>query len=219
MYVNPVSAPCRAVQMTAKAANIQLETKIIYLHLGQNKTEEFRKINPEEKVPALDDNGFKLWESRAIMAYLVDTYAPGNAVYPRDVKKRAVIDRILFTDIDVISKSVHAFLMPQLREGKPADREKSAEVEKALDYLENVLQTDKFLTGTEVTIADISIMASLSMLELKDWEFQRWPKVDSWRGKMKALKYYDEVNKQPFEEFREMMKETLKEAVQERLDE
>ena len=72
LYYMSLSAPCRAVILTAKLAGVELNLKIVNLMTGEQMKPEFLKLNPQHAVPTLDDNGFIITESRAICAYLVN---------------------------------------------------------------------------------------------------------------------------------------------------
>jgi glutathione S-transferase len=213
LYYASISAPCRAVLMAAKAANIALELKTLNLMAKEQLGEEFIKINPEHTVPTLVDQELHLWESRAILTYLVDKYAPGHSIYPKSLEIRARIDRLLFRDISFVFHHIGAFVYPQLLQQQPPDADKQQEVEKVFDYLESSL-TEQFFVGNTVTLADISILASLSMLQANDWKFERWSKVNEWRNRMKHTAHYDEVYK-PWEDFLLSMKQRHQDQDQE----
>ena len=55
---------------------------------GVVNTPEYRKMNPMGLVPTIDDDGFVLWESHAIVRYLAAKHAAGM-LWPSDVKQRA----------------------------------------------------------------------------------------------------------------------------------
>lgn len=47
-------------------------------------------------MPTLvDDDGFAIWDSHAIITYLVAKYAKNDALYPQDLKKKAIVDQRL----------------------------------------------------------------------------------------------------------------------------
>jgi glutathione S-transferase len=200
LYIFSLSAPCRAVLMAAKAANIALDIEHVDLLKGEQNSSDFLKLNPDHTVPTLDDHGFHLWESRAIMIYLVDKYANGHEIYPKDLVHRAQINRYLFYDVSSIDGHIGKFVRPQAFQQQPADAAQQQEVEKAMDYLDEKLKEKKYLVGEKPTIADFSIVASTSMLELVDWQFDRWNNVHEWRQRIKELPFYEEVNK-PLHEF------------------
>jgi glutathione S-transferase len=49
---------------------------------GETQTEEFRRLNPREKIPVLQDGGLVLAESAAIVTYLAETYGAGTELIP-----------------------------------------------------------------------------------------------------------------------------------------
>lgn len=50
----------------------------------------------------LDDDGFSIWDSHAINAYLVSKYAKNDSLYPKDVKKQAIVNQRLHFDSGVV---------------------------------------------------------------------------------------------------------------------
>lgn len=105
LYVDYMSAPCRSVLMLCKEMNMKIKLCETLLMKGENMSPEFIKKNPQHSLPTLDDNGKILWESHAIMTYLVSRY--GNEqqqqrLYSRNVYKRAVIDQRILFDTGVL---------------------------------------------------------------------------------------------------------------------
>ncbi|CAL1265901.1 unnamed protein product [Larinioides sclopetarius] len=152
--------------MTAKYLGIDVNQKLVKLVAGEQLKPEYLKMNPQHCVPTIDDNGFYLWESRAILAYLANKYAPDSPVYPKDPKERAIVDRMLYFDIGTVFMAVREYLLPQLFKGQPADPEKAEAFKKTLDLLEGFLSKTAYVAGDHVTLADFSIIATLSFPEV-----------------------------------------------------
>lgn len=98
LYYTSGSPPSRAVLMMIRILGLEVEVKKVDLMKGEQNSPEFLKINPMHQVPALVDGDFIVTESRAILAYLVNSTKPGSNWYPSDAKTRAVIDQLLFFD-------------------------------------------------------------------------------------------------------------------------
>jgi glutathione S-transferase len=59
---------------------------------GRTATPEYRAMSPLGLVPALQDDGFSMFESNAILRYLCRAYAPETALYPREARARATVE-------------------------------------------------------------------------------------------------------------------------------
>ena len=74
---------------------------------------KFLQINPIHSIPTIVDDGFALWESRAILRYLCNKYAPDSTLYPKEPQKRAIVDRWLDFDMS-LDKSLKQALVCHL---------------------------------------------------------------------------------------------------------
>lgn len=108
------SPPSRAVLMTFR--NLGLEVEIVHINLLEREqlSPDFVKINSLHQVPVLVDGDFVLSESRAIQAYLVNSYKPGGTLYPNDAKGRAVVDQLLYFDATVVFTALKSSLVRKI---------------------------------------------------------------------------------------------------------
>jgi len=142
-----------------------LEVKDTDLRKGEHLTPEYLKINPHHSIPALVDEDLTLTESRAILAYLVNKYSPDNSLYPLDFKKRAKIDQALYFDGSSLWAAFGVMVLPTLKLGMKFNPELAQLVDDRLNLLDNDLSKTQFLAGDELTIADLSTLASYTTIE------------------------------------------------------
>lgn len=60
------------------------------------------QLNPQHTIPTIDHHGLVLWESRAIMTYLVSAYANEDTLYPKDIRVRALVDQRIQFDLGTL---------------------------------------------------------------------------------------------------------------------
>ncbi|XP_013101403.2 glutathione S-transferase 2-like [Stomoxys calcitrans] len=181
-YYHPLSAPCRAVIMTAKALNIELNKKFLdLLNAGEHLKPQFLQINPQHCVPTLVDGDLKLWESRAIMVYLVEKYGKDDdPLYPKCPKKRALVNQRLYFDMGTLYTAFGAYFYSQIYGKKPADAELLKKVENALEFLNIFLAESKYVAGDTMTLADLSILATAVTMEVASIDLSKFEHVNRW---------------------------------------
>ena len=96
LYAAPQSSPSRFLVSIFKQLEIEFEYINVDIYKGEQKAPEYLGINPNGKVPVINDDGFILFESWAIARYILLNKAPENTIYPKDdIKKRAQIDMLV----------------------------------------------------------------------------------------------------------------------------
>jgi glutathione S-transferase len=74
-------------------------------------------MNPQHTVPTLvDDDGFTIWDSPAFLFYLVAKSAKHDSLYPKDLKKRAIIDQRLHFESGVVFATLRNIAVGALTE-------------------------------------------------------------------------------------------------------
>lgn len=222
LYYTPGSPHCRAVLMCVAALELEVElTKLDMYQKYEHKKPWFVNMNPQHTVPTINDNGFILWESRAILAYLVNKYAgeePGKrSLYPTEPESRANVDRLLYFDNGTLYKNIVDYFHPQLMSGEEADERKANALKQSLDYIDIFLEKTNYCAGEQLTIADFSILASVTQLEGMDYRITSYPNhgtgnglplttypnLCKWVQRMKKeLPYYEKCNSAGIQQFR-----------------
>lgn len=154
-----------------------------------------------------EEDGFTLWESRAILKYLVDKVSPGHTLYPTDLKTRSTIDRWLYFDIGTLYPAISPILYPVLMQGAPIDETKVPALKDKLKILDDALEGKKYLVTDDRTIADIALLATVTTLEILDeLDVSEFANIKAWADGLKEeLPYYNEVNQAGLDALKEFM--------------
>ncbi|RWS30476.1 glutathione S-transferase 1: isoform D-like protein [Leptotrombidium deliense] len=208
LYYIPDSPNCRPVLMTAKHLKVPLNLKIVKLWEGEHMKPEYEKLNPQKCVPTLVDDGFVLGESRAIISYLANKYAPDSDIYPKCPKQRAVVDRMLYFDIGSLMKSIWDWIAPQGFEKKPPNADLEKAFVKHLNILnDRFLKEHKYVAGDHLTIADFAILSSVTTLFSLDYDLSKYANITSWLDRLeKQLPFWKEHVTEPVHEFKNWIK-------------
>jgi glutathione S-transferase len=161
VYGHPMSTCTRKVLATLAEKGHEAEFVLVDLAKGENKQPAHLARHPFGVVPAFEDDGFKLIESRAIIRYL-DERLPGPSLTPKDIKDRARMEQYISIEQSYFSSGVLKIFL-NLVFGKMAGREPDmaaveqgkSEVARTLDIVEKDLGKREFLSGSTFSLADI----------------------------------------------------------------
>jgi glutathione S-transferase len=167
LYTFPPSTNSRKVRIALIEKGMEFERVNVDLTKREQKNPEYLKIHPFGQVPALDDEGFVLYDSTVINEYLEDEY-PYPSLMPSDSEGRARA-RLLedFRDSHFNPYCVHIIFEMRKPEGeRDAQRidNAKAQISASFDRLESELQGKEYLAGT-FSLADIAFMANLDFLD------------------------------------------------------
>ena len=131
---------------------------------GRNRDPDYLAMNPNGRVPTLQDGDFVLWESNSIMRYLVLAYGKGSPIYPQAPKRRAGVDRWLDWTLSTLQPVDRPVFWALVR--TPAKQRDMAAIQKDADaeavqwrIVDNQLATRRFIEGDDFTLADIALGA------------------------------------------------------------
>jgi glutathione S-transferase len=194
LFFHPMSGNSRRVLLVAAHLDIALERVVVDLTTGEQRGAPHVARNPNGRVPVLDDNGFVLWESRAIMAYLADL-TPGQTVLPTDARGRADVTRWLFWCAQHMAPAVTILVLENFVKkvtGRgPADPAEIARGEALLAQHATVL--DEHLAGKtwvaqdRLTLADFSIASSFALAGPAQLPISKYEHLRAWLGRVQAL--------------------------------
>ncbi|KAG2123007.1 glutathione S-transferase [Suillus cothurnatus] len=163
LYGFSSSAYTRLVALVCKEKNIPYELIIVDFAKGEHKQPAFTAIQPFEEVPYIDDEGFILYESRAIARYLVKKYPnQGTPLIPSDLKAEALFEQAASVEAFNFTPFVTLIIAEKVfkpRRSLQPDEERVSEqlanLQPKLDAYDLILSKQKYLAGDSVTLADL----------------------------------------------------------------
>lgn len=186
VYLDPCTINCRKVLAGLELLNTKFELRHIDYFKGEQKDPSYTKINPFATVPAAVDDDLVLTESNAILQYAADL-GPETPAYPKDLKKRANVNRWLLWETSSWFPSCYIFLVENvvkpLLSSEPDQSIIDAETpkwNKLAQALDDQLSKTKFLTGNEVTIADIAVASPMHLHGASKLPLDKYPNLKRW---------------------------------------
>ena len=177
-------ARTRAFRALWIAKEIGLDYEHVPIEIGEAgaRKAEYLAVNPNGRLPAIEDDGFVLWESLAITLYLAKKHSTGR-LYPAALQDEARCWQWSLWALNEVDRGVNIWSLHAVRL-PPADRDpqKLAEALKVIAgpfrVLDAALAERPYLLGDEFTVADLNVAAVIS--RAIDMDLSATPRLGAW---------------------------------------
>lgn len=183
VYGHPMSTCTRKVLTTLVETNTPYESISLDFAKGEHKSPEHLARQPFGKMPALEDDGFWLYESRAMARYVNDK--AGGKLVPSDLKSRAMMDQWTSVEYSYFTGPTMKFVFQHVFQ-RPQDPAALAAAQTELDHtlpiLDAHLAKHDYFAGAEFSLADIGYAPYVEyamMTPLKE-TFAKYPHFSAW---------------------------------------
>lgn len=152
---------------------------------GDTAAESYKNINPNGRIPTIDDDGFVLFESMAINLYLARKH--GGPLAGKDIQEDALMNMWSYwvmTEVEKHGLTVlfHSAMLPEDQRKPELVAAAVQDLRRPLAVLEQHLATRDFLVGDRFTVADLNVSAVMTYLRPAKDLLASLPKVSAWMG-------------------------------------
>lgn len=166
--------------------------------LGESRTPEFLRLNPNGHIPVLQDGDLTLWESLAINLYLARRYDKG--LWPKTVEDEGRVFQWSVWAMTELEEPLltallnRAFLPEAQRDANKAD-DAAERFKKPLGVLDGALGGKQYLLGDTFTVADLNAASVLSWAPLAGLDLGPAPRAQAWLGRCTGRPAFDRALK------------------------
>ena len=156
---------------------------------GGLDTPEYGRLNPNRRVPTLEDEDVVVWESNACVRYLAARYGAGR-LWPEDVRRRARADMWMDWQVSTLLPDMTVVFWglirtPEAERDYPAIAAAAERLGATWRILEQHLNDRRYVTGDVLTMADIPLGASCYRYYGLPIERPHLPNVERWYARLK----------------------------------
>lgn len=192
VYGDIQSGNCYKIKLLMSLLDVEHEWLPVDILAGETHTEEFKRLNPNTRIPVLVlPGGEVLVESNAILNYLADgsVYLPADRYARAQVLQWQFFEQYSHEPFIATARYINKYL------GLPEDRRaeyegKQAGGHKALSIMEQQLQKSSFLVGDSPTIADISLYAYTHVAHEGGFDLSGYAAIGSWMARIRQHEKY-----------------------------
>jgi len=147
------------------------------------KEPAYVKLNPNARVPTIDDDGYVLWESAAINLYLAEKYK--SALWPADLKGRGRVYQwgfFIANDVEpsMITVMQHRVMFPPEKRNPTLADEADAKLQPRLKVLDDFLKNQKYFGIDRWDMADFMVASVCYSFTVMKYDLSKYPNFQKW---------------------------------------
>jgi len=173
------------VAWLCKESNLPYEHVNVTINVegAQCKEKWYAELNPNARVPAIDDDGFILWESAAINLYLAEKY--GSPLWPADVKAKGRMHQWAFyvaNDVEphMITVMQHRVMFPPEKRNAALADESDTQLQPRLKVLNEFLGKSRYFGGDKWDMADFMVASVCYSFFVMKYDLAKYPHFQKW---------------------------------------
>lgn len=156
---------------------------------GSTRKPDFLALNPNGRVPVIDDNGFIVYESMAINLYLAQKY--GGLIAPVELREDALAMQWSFWVVTEVEKpllfaSANRALFAEGSRDETQAQMAIAKLDRPFKVLDAHLAHNGWLMGGRFTVADLNVATVMDLAPQCGISLSAWPHLRSWHERCLA---------------------------------
>jgi glutathione S-transferase len=199
IHADPITINCRKVLAGLDLMKAPHELVHVDYFKGEQKGDAYLAINPNASIPAMVDGDLVLWESNAILQYAADKVG-NDTVYPRDLARRADINRWMFWESASWFPACYVYLVENcvkpLLGGAPDPQVLAAnevQFHKLAGILNQRLQGRDWVMGNQLTLADIALASPMHLHGWQKLPLDAHPEIKRWIAALERVPSWDKT--------------------------
>jgi len=194
IYAFPPSPRSFKVLWAANHLGVDYDFRLVDFTKNGQKAPEFLALNPNGRAPVIDDNGYVLWESNAIVEYFA-SLKPQSGLLPQDARAQLAVRKWLFWESAHWDPACAVFALERvvkplfgLGEANQAEIDRGTLLfERAGSVLDGELRKHRYVAGETLTVADFSVGSVMSIAEQARFPMENFRGIQRWYNDLKAL--------------------------------
>jgi glutathione S-transferase len=186
LHGHPISAFTRRVRIAFAEKGVDYDFAVVDLSTGQHRAAGYLAVNPYGRVPALDHDGFVLYESTAILRYL-EALHPATPLYPADPRGIGLVEmHTKLCDLELANPgvviAVNMLFVPEPQRDQPAMAKARDCINRHLGNVDKQLTGREYLVGDRFGAVDVCYAPFLELLPVLGFDVP--PAVAAWAARL-----------------------------------